>query len=214
MNSRIPLRGLNALFYTAGVAFLSAALSQFAYAGQPQEQQSSQAQQQSSQPQQIPQPSPPAQDPSAPKKRKVWTNDDVVSLRSPADNYQAEKEAQQAADAEAAVKKAELAKQIAEAGLSMKLPPTPEETQQLVKDKEERIKDLRDRLDRLNQDLPAAEGSKKAAIQLQIEAVTNDLTRIQLEVKVLRSHLEELAKTTPGEPGSAPVAPPIPQNPQ
>jgi len=211
MNFSIPLRGHDALFNAFGVACLSAALSLCAHAGASQEQQSSQTEQQSSPPEQTPQPAPPIPDPAGPKPRKIWTNDDMVSLRSPADNYQAEKEAQQAAAAEAAVKKSELAKQIKDAGLTIKMPPTPEETQALIKDKEEQIKDLRERLDRSNQDFSEAEGSKKAAIQLQIEALSTDLTKIQLEVKALRSHLEELAKAAPSESISTPVTPPSPQ---
>ena len=213
MNFSIPFRGLDALFIAFGVGCFSAALSPFVYAGVPQEQQSSQAQQ-ASQPQQNPQLTPPIQDSSAPKPKKVWSNDDVVSLRTPADIYQAEKEAQEAADAEAAAKKSELAKHIKDDGLTIKLPSTVEEAQALIKDKEERIKDLRERLDRSNQDLPDTEGSKKAAIQLQIEALSSDLTKTQLEVKVLRNHLEELVKATTDESVSTPVTPPTPQNPQ
>jgi hypothetical protein len=205
---------LDVLFITAGIALFFFGSAQPTDAGWLQEQQTSPAQQQASQPQQNPQPAPQIQDPSAPKPKKVWSNDDVVSLRTPADIYQAEREAQQAADAEAAAKKSELAKHGKDDGLTIKFPSTPGETEALIKDKEERIKDLRARLDRSNQDLPEAEGSKKAAIQLQIEALSSDLTKTQLEIKALRNHLEELAKATIGDSGSTPMTPSTPQNPQ
>jgi hypothetical protein len=214
MNSCILFRRLDVLFITAGIALFFFGSAQPTDAGWLQEQQTSPAQQQASQPQQNPQPAPQIQDPSAPKPKKVWSNDDVVSLRTPADIYQAGKEAQQAADAEATAKKSELAKHSKGDGLTIKFPSTPGETEALIKDKEERIKDLRERLDRSNQDLPDAEGSKKTAIQLQIEALSSDLTKTQLEVKALKNHLEELAEGTAGESGSAPVTPPAPQDPQ
>jgi hypothetical protein len=207
------LTSLAVRFITVGVVLVFAGLSQSAYAGLWQEQQISQGQQQLSQPQQNPQSSPPPQDPSAPKRKKVWTNDDVISLRSPADTYRAEKEVQEAADAEAAVKKAELAKQIKEAGLTIKLPPTPEETQQLIKDKEEQIKDFQERLARLNHDLPDAPASQKVATQEQIEALTGTVQKDQLERKVLEDHLKDLAKRKSSEPPTAPPTPPSPENP-
>jgi hypothetical protein len=213
MNPRIPLSRLDVLSIIAGVALFSVGLPRCAYAGRPQEQQTSQAQQQASQPQQSPQVSPLPQDSSAPKPKKVWTNEDVVSLRSPADTYQAEKEAQQAADAEAAIKKAELAKQIKEAALTIKLPSTPEETQQSIKDKEGRIRDWQERLDRLNRTLPDALEPQKAATQKLIEEFTGDMQKDQLELKVLRDHLEDLTKTNSSEPSAAPPTPPSPENP-
>jgi hypothetical protein len=213
----IPIGRLDVLSLTVGVAVFSLALSPSAYRGRPPEQQTSETQQQASQPQQNPQPSPPPQDPSVPKPKKVWTNEDVISLRSPADTYRAEREAQEAAEAEAAVKKAELAKQIKEAGLTIKLPSTPEETRQLIKDKKEQITALQERLDRLTHDLPDALEPQKTAIQKQIEALAVDVPKDQLELKVLQGHLEDLVKTAPGMPPSGPPAPPpappSPENP-
>jgi hypothetical protein len=216
MNPRIPFRRLAVPTVTAGVALLLAGLSPSAYAGWRQEQQTRAAQQQTSEPQKNPQPPQPA-DPSAPKPKKVWTNDDVISLRSPADTYQAEKEAQQAADTEAAVKRAELDKQIKQARLTVDLPPAAEETQRLIKSKQERIKELKDRLDLLNQGLADAPENQKAANQKQIEEFTGDSKKLQLEVKVLQDHLQSLAKTAPSEPPPAvpapPSAPPAPRSP-
>lgn len=203
-------RKLDVTYMKSSAAFLLAVfvLSQSAYAGQ-QEQQPSQAQQQDSRPQQDPQTSPESSHPSDPKPRKVWSNDDVVSLRSPADNYQVEKEAQQAADAKAAARKADLAKRVKQAGLTLELPPTSEETQRLIKDREGRIKDWQERVQRLSQDLVGAPADLKASAQKQIEAFTADSQKAQLEVEVLQDHLQELAKATPKH-NEAPPAPPTP----
>jgi|HubBroStandDraft_1064217.scaffolds.fasta_scaffold29667_3 hypothetical protein len=223
MNFRFPLRRLDALFLIVGGAVFSAALSQPAYAGRPQEQQSSQSQQQS-QPPPSPAPAPSAQPASDPaqqigalpvKRRKVWTNDDVEVLRTPADIYRAEKEAQEAADTEAAAKKAELAKQVKEAGLTMKLPATPGETLRLIKDKEEQIKDLQDVMDRLSHDLQDAPADQKVKIEEQMQVFTRDSQKAQLELKVLQEHLQNLPKPKPDEPPAPPpAAPPAPSAPE
>lgn len=223
MNPRILLERFGAGCAALGALLLFAGLAQSADAAPPQEQQSSKGQQQSSQQQQNPDQSapPPAQptDPSAPKPKKVWTNDDVITLRSPADIYQAEKEAQEAADAKEAARRAELAKQIKEAGLAMTLPATPEETQREIKVKEGRIADFQDVLDRLNKDLPDAPEDQQAGVQKQIDLFTTNLQKAQLELKVLKNHLQSLSKSTPTEPpppspSSQPPAPPSPENPQ
>lgn len=206
------LRRLSALGIAAGgVAPFLILFAQSAFPERRQGQQSSQsqAQQPASQQQQNPQPSPQPPEPSAPKVKKVWTNDDVVSLRSQADVYLAEKEAQEAADAEAASKKVALAKQIREAGLTMKLPSTSEETQRLIKAKEEQIRDLQEGLDRLTGEMPDAPADQKSAMQNQLEMVVSSLQKARVELKVLRDHLTELAKTEANEPAASPPPPPV-----
>ncbi|MGB6667546.1 MAG: hypothetical protein WA829_15005 [Candidatus Acidiferrum sp.] len=179
---------------------------------QQEHQQSSQLQQQALQPRPSTPPSSQPEASNGPKPKKVWTNEDVTSLRSPTDIYLAEKEAQEAAHAEAAAKRADLERQIKEAGLTMELPPTTGETQQSIKTKEERTIGFEQRLDLLNDELSDAESAQKAAIRRQIETVTSDLKKIHLEIKVLRSHLEDLSKNTPGERRSVPPALSSPQN--
>jgi hypothetical protein len=197
----------------AGVILLSlAALAQSIHAKQQQEQQTSQSQQQASQPQQdSPAPPKPEAEPG-PKPKKVWTNDDVVSLRTPADVFLAEKEEQEAANAKVSAKKADFAKQVKEAGLTVELPSTAEETQRLIKVREDQAGDLQKRLDQLNHDLSGGDELQRATIQQHIETVTLGLRKVQLEVKVLHAHLEDLAKTAPAEPSPAP--PPSPEKPQ
>jgi hypothetical protein len=213
MKLRISFGRFDVVFVAASFVLCFAAASQSSYAGQQQEQQTSQAQQRASQPQQNPQSSPQPQDPSRPKPRKIWTNDDVISLRSPADIYQVEKEAQEAADVEEAAQKADLEKQVKQAGLTIKLPPTSDETQRSIQEKEERIKDLQERLDRLNHALPDAPEPQKTTTQKLIETFTGDLHKAQLELKVLQNHLKTLTKTPPGESPPSPTTPPSPENP-
>jgi hypothetical protein len=208
----IPLRRLDVPTVTAGVALVLAGLSPSAYAGCREAQQTQEAQQQTSEPQKNPQP-PQHPDPSAPKAKKVWTNDDIPSLRSPAETYLAKKEAQEAAAAEAASKRAELEKQIKQAGLTIDLPPTEGETQRLIKSKQERVQELKDHLMALTQSIPDAPENQKAANQKQIEEFTGESQRLQMEIKVLQNHQQSLVKTPASEPPSAPGTPPSPGKP-
>ena len=134
----------------------------------------------------------------------------MISLRSPADTYLVEKESQEAAAAEVAAKKAALAKQINEAGLTLNLPSTSEETQRMIKAKQDQIRDLQDGMDRLNKDLPDAPPDRKPEIQKEIETFKGYLQKAQLELSILQDHLQDLAKTQPSETPSAPPAPSSP----
>lgn len=143
-----------------------------------------------------------------PKKRKVWTNEDLVALRTPADIYLLEKEAQELAAAEADAKTADLEKQVKDAGLAIELPPTAEATQQLIANKEGQTNDLQEHLDQLNKDLPNTEEASRAGVQKELDAVTSDLSRLQLELKFLRQHLQDLGKAAPQQPiPQQPVSP-------
>jgi hypothetical protein len=214
MNASTPVRNSGSAFLALAGAllFISMKCNAFAYHVQEQQQQSQSEQSPPSPPpaqnaqassQQMPTPEQPAS-----KKRKIWTNDDMASLRSPADTYLAEKEAQEAADAEAAAKKEALAKQIKEAGLTLNLPSTSEETQTLIRGKQDQIKDLQEATDRLSKDLPDAPPERKPEVQKEIETFKGYLQKAQLELKALQDHLQNLAKTAPSEPSSAPSAPP------
>jgi predicted component of viral defense system (DUF524 family) len=177
--------------------------------------------QQQSQPPPPPPPAP-AQNPqsSAPqasasdapvaKQRKVWTNDDVVQLRTPADNYLAEKEAREAAKAEAAAKSAAHPKTSGEAPAETPLPTSMEETQLLIKNKEQDISDDQAVLTTLNQELADVPEEQKKAKQKQIEIVAAELDRARNELKALQDHLVALHKQPASESTAAPPPPPPP----
>jgi hypothetical protein len=164
--------------------------------GQIEEQQSSQTQQQPPQLQQSaqqPSNSQPSQQPEA-KQKKVWTNDDVVSLRSPADVYLAEKEAQEAAAAEATAKGAAKAKLVDGAGPTEKLPSSALETQKLIAAKESQIADDQQALDRYTAELPTEPAERKDRMQEEIKRITDDLPNERLKLKMLQEHLGDLNK--------------------
>jgi len=207
-----PKLGLASL--TFGAAFLLVQIKCYAFPGQPQEAQQLQAQQpptlpsaasQNSQPASQ-QTSPPDQQPA--KKHKVWTNDDVVSLRTPADVYLAVKEAREAAAAESAAKVAAKAKLVDGAGPTERLPATVEETRKLIAAKESQIADNQQALDRYSAELPNEPAERKDRMQEEIDRITAGLPKERSELKVLQDHLEKLTKTQLNEATAPPPVPP------
>ncbi len=188
---------------TFGAALFIAPLAIPSALRQHQEQQSSQSQPQpTSQP-----PSQQSLQPQQPtlKPKKVWSNEDVILLRTPADDYQAEKEAQAVAEAQAAVKEAAQARLIKEAGLTIKLPATAEETRLMIKTKEGEISEEQSGIERMNSELPATPADQKAAVQKEIDRVTAELGKDRVELEVLRNHFEKLNKMPTNQ--SSPVLP-------
>lgn len=133
------------------------------------------------------------------KRRKIWTNDEVISLRTPADEYLAEKESRESARAKAAAKSATQPKATIEAPPEVKFPTTIEETQLLIKNKEQDISDDQASLIGLNTELANASDEQKKAKQREIEIVAAELDRARNELKALQDHLVDLHKPPAGK---------------
>lgn len=164
---------------------------------------------------QDPQPPPPAaaQEPPAPppvaaqesqlpvtthdpaKVKKVLTNDDLESSRSPIDQYLLDKEASEAAAAAQAAADA-LASRQALAGI--KMPATVQETRRAIHDTTQDINDQNDALDRLNKEFDSAPAEQKAGIQREIDRHTTGVQTSQQEFKALQDHLKELINKPSG----------------
>jgi hypothetical protein len=219
MNSSKPLPKPGAAFLALGLAFLFAPMKCAAWHLLQQEQQQSQTQQQTPPPSPTPLPSSqPAPDPAPAigelpvKRRKVWTNDELVDLRSPADNYQVEKEATEAANAKAAAKEAAL-KAVAKSGnqpaLDPKLPATAEETEKKLKETQMYIQEETDALDKLHKDLPDTPTEQQAQKLEDIDRVNRFLEASQRDLKALQEHLQTFHEKSQGEaPPAAPQPPP------
>jgi hypothetical protein len=172
--------------------------------------------------QQSPPPPPPAQNeqPALPetrlpdlsliKRRKIWTNDEVILLRTPADDYIAEKEAREAAEVEAAARSAAQPKATKEAPLEGNLPTTIEETQLLIKNKEQDIIDDQASVVGLNTELANVPDEQKKAKQREIEIVAAELDRARNDLKALQDHLVDLHKPPAGKAPAEPPPPPPP----
>jgi hypothetical protein len=130
--------------------------------------------------------------------RKVWTNEDLIALRTPEDIYLFEKEAMEAAALEEARRRAAVTKQGGGApgsgAPSIKLPETIEQTQKIIDEDLEDIRNDEEVLPRLKQQLENAPDDQKAAKQEEIDQITQDLNEARDEVQVLRKHLEDLRK--------------------
>jgi hypothetical protein len=129
------------------------------------------------------------------KTKKVWTNDDVESARSPIDQYLLDKEAREAADAAQAAADA-IASERAVAGI--KMPARVEETKRAIDDTTQDINDQNDALDRLNKELGSAPDEQKAGIQREIDRHTTGVHTSQQELKALQEHLKQLNSKSPG----------------
>jgi hypothetical protein len=131
---------------------------------------------------------------TASKPHKVWTEDDIESLRSPGDVYRLQKEAQAAAQAsnhEAAPNK--LAPQTT---VAIKQPATLEETERAIKDSQDDIQDQKDTLARLSQELRESPADQKAVREKEIERRTAVLQESQNQLKAFQVSRDDLARKT------------------
>ena len=125
-------------------------------------------------------------------KHHVWTNDDIVSLRSPADVYQIQKEAREAAEFLAQQRaKEELA---SKPPLDSKHPATLEETERAIKDSLEDIQDQKETLARLGKELDDSPEQEKAEKTKEIDRRTAVLQASENELKAFQDRRDELAK--------------------
>ena len=211
------------LIHSLGLPYLALAGALFAtpvkcLAGASQLQELQQSQQPLPQ-QQNPQPSSQqltAPDKQAPKQRKVWTNEDLILLRTPEDIYLLEKEAREAAEAEAEAEAAKIAaeaKPVTEVPLEIKLPTSIEETQLLLKNKEQEVADKQAALASLKDELPNTATEQKTAKQKEIDVLSADLETAEKERKALQDNLERLNKPPGAATPPTTSAPPPPGTP-
>lgn len=219
MIPNMPFQKLGILSLALGAAlFLAEMKCQATLARQQGEQQSQSQQPPPPPPSPTPPPSSqPASDPAPPigplpvKRRKVWTNDEVVVLRTPTDNYLAEKEAKEAADAEAAAKEAAIRAAIKsekQEPLDTKLPATPEETEKMLKSAQDDIQEETVVLDKLHKELLDAPTEQREGKQKEIDHLTASIEVLRREAKALQDHLQTLRKNVPEKNPPASPEPP------
>jgi hypothetical protein len=146
-------------------------------------------------------------DQPAGKHRKIWTNDDLILLRTPADIYLAEKEAREAAEAEAAAKLADQPQASKDAPLETIFPSSIEETQLMIKNTQQDIIDAQAVLASLNAELASVPEEQKKAKEKEIAIVTGELNRAQNQLKAMQDHLADLQKPPASETQAAPPPP-------
>ena len=140
----------------------------------------------------------------------MWTNDDVVALRTPTDNYLAEKEAKQAADAEAAAKDAARkadTQSAKEPPLDIKIPDSPEETERMLKSTLADIQEETVVVERLQRELLQSPTEQQEAKQREIDRLTQRLEVQGGDVRALQEHLLTLRGKPAAETSPAPPPP-------
>jgi hypothetical protein len=216
MNHTKHLQKLSVFFLALGAALFLAQLKCDASPSGGQEQQQSQ------QPPAPPSPTPPpssrpASEPAPPvgelpvKRRKVWTNDDVVDIRTPADNYEMEIEAKKATDAKAAAKETAIRAAIKsekQPPLDIKLPATLEQTDKMITDTQSDIQEETVILDKLHQELDDAPAEEKPQKQKEIDHLNGLLETSQRDLRALQDHLKTLRGKSEEENPPAPPQPP------
>ncbi|MGA2095577.1 MAG: hypothetical protein ABSH39_04705 [Candidatus Acidiferrum sp.] len=137
-------------------------------------------------------PAPTTEQPTV-KKKKVWTNDEVITLRTPADQYQVDKEAKEAAEAAAAAKEAAIraaAKSEQQPPLDFKLPDTAEETEKMLKDTQDDMLEVTVVRDKMVKELPDFPEEQQPAKQKEIDRLTETLVTLRRNSRALQDHLQ------------------------
>jgi hypothetical protein len=137
-------------------------------------------------------PTPTTEQPAV-KKRKVWTNDEVITLRTPADQYQVDKEEKEAAEAAAAAKEAAIraaAKSEKQPPLNFKLPGTAEETEKMLKDTQDDMLEVTVVRDKMVKELPDFPEEQQPAKQKEIDRLTEILVNLRKNSRALQDHLQ------------------------
>ncbi len=153
---------------------------------------------------------PPKTEPAKPKAKRVWTNDDVTTLRQPSDAYEEEKR-QQAEDAAKAKEKAAAGGAAAQKPVSREdkiLPKTLEEAEKRVAGKVYEIEQEQEYIDRLRSEFAeATTDAARAAHQKRLDAALALLEESQAELKKIDARLQEFRANPP-----APAPPAAPED--
>jgi predicted component of viral defense system (DUF524 family) len=139
----------------------------------------------------TPEPAPTAPPKSAPKPQKIWTEDDVATLRAPADDYLAQKAAQAQGDASAKLHGE--ASPVGHSSPQTKLPNSLEEVERVIGDSLEDIRDQKNTLARLSKELHEIPEDQRAERIKEIERRTAVLEESQKELKALQDRRDDLA---------------------
>lgn len=165
------------------------------------------------QPTQPPPAAPAKPAPAKPKPKKVWTNDEVTTLRSPSDEYEEAKRKQAEEDAKAKQKAdTDKATPVADDKKEDKpkdfLPKTVEDAEKLIAAKQYEIGQQYEAVDLVKAELAqATTDAARAAIQKKIDALNATLEEAVAEMKAIDGRLKELKAKAPEPAKPAPPKP-------
>jgi hypothetical protein len=161
--------------------------------------------------QQQPPPAPPSKQQPAKKAKKVWTNEDLIELRRPADKYIDEKErAEKIARAQEVLEKEKAAQKpgqpVAEKEKAAEddwLPKTVEECEKLIAEKKKEIEFQKERIEQTRTLVEAASNDNaRESLTKRLNEEQAALKEAEDELAKLEEHLEKLlaAPPKPGQP--------------
>lgn len=175
------------------------------------------AAQQTPQPtQEAPRTKKPAAKPAPRNAHKVWSNDNIATLRTPEDKYVEAKVASPVAPAaqpptpavtstpSVPTASAAPVKSAALPSTSIKLPDTIEKTQQVIRENTQDIHDAEDRLRQLKSELTATPEPQKTQKQAEIERTAKLIADAEADLKTLQDHLQKLRATESAKRTSSP----------
>jgi chromosome segregation ATPase len=147
---------------------------------------------------------PPKAEPAKPKAKRVWTNDDVTTLRQPSDAYEEEKRQQAEAAAKAKEKAAAGgASDAAQQPVSREdkiLPKTLEEAEKRVAAKVYEVGQEQEYIERLRSEFAEATTDEaRAAHQKRLDAAIALLEESQAELKKIDARLQEFRANPPAQ---------------
>lgn len=140
--------------------------------------------------------------PAPAKAAKVWTDDDLTSLRSPADDYQMQQQEEKRAQAATAQ---ESSKPVADPSM----PKTVQEADSMIADKSRYLTSEQDYLQRLQKQLKdtAPTGIEKERLEWRLKSHTVTTQTLQSQIKQLEADKAALAKKTAASGNSNPAPP-------
>lgn len=149
-------------------------------------------------------PDPPKSAPAKP--RKVWTDDDVSTLRTPADRYAEAKAAQEEAAAAAAKAKADAAAPASQGSFpdgvkpahnALSDPKSTEEADKMIAWESRDVDAQRDYLSKIQDQLSTANGPEREHLLAEKARMEGVLAQTQQELKTLKTQKADLEKPKP-----------------
>jgi hypothetical protein len=147
----------------------------------------------------------PAKDSSAPKKHKVWTDEEVSTLRTPADNYIEQKQAAEAATAAAAAAAAQQAKAKPQsekhvgAAPALSNPKSPEDADRMIAWENRDVDAQQELIDRLRTQVDQAGPENREALEKDLTKHIKMLEDTKKERDALVTQKKELEKKAGSE---------------
>lgn len=144
--------------------------------------------------------------PAAAKSAKVWTEDDIASVRTPADDYMDQARAQ-ASEAAAAAKQPQkvAVKPAQQAGAPPALsnPKNAEDADKMIAWEQKDVNAQQQFIDQLKQQLDAAPADQRERLQKQLQDHIDNLAVTQKELQAVQTQKDALQKKSAPNSGSA-----------